>query len=425
MRGHGIVGRGAPGTRPGAGRKRATLRVVGAAIFVVAGSPTEQQGPVASLLSTAGWAGAGARVVGQSWVVTPAGVMSPAEARRRGSDPGLHSPDRTSLRRVAPGLLKTAVKDLRQWRRRGRFRIDPGGPWAETDVVFVWQRHELFQRAGLRLASHLGVPSVLFVPATVVWEAEHWGIKRPGWERWLEAHGEAPALRAADVVACGTPEVAEQARRLGVSEARLLITSTGVDLEVFDQWSDPERLRGQLGLRDRFVVGWSGSFRRFHALEQAVEAVAHLDGATLLLVGDGPERARIEQLARNRQVPIVCTGTVPQSELPAYLRAMDAALVLAPEGVPFHYSPLKLAEYLAAAVPVVAPAVGQLSGRLTDGVDALLVPPHDTPALVAALQRLQRDADERARIGRAGHQVASATWSWDQQVRRVLAALPR
>jgi glycosyltransferase involved in cell wall biosynthesis len=399
--------------------------VVGGAIFVVAGSPTEQQGPVASLLSTAGWAGAGARVVGQSWVVTPAGVMTPAEARRRGSDPGLHSPDGTPLRRVAPALVKTAVKDLRQWRRQDRFRIDPRGPWTDTDVAFVWQRHELFQRAGLRLAQDLGVPSVLFVPATVVWEAEQWGTRRPGWGRWLEAHGEAPALRSADVVACGTPEVAEQARRLGATDERLLITSSGVDLELFEEPSDPEPLRAQLGIAGRFVVGWVGSFRRFHALEQAVEAVADLDGATLLLVGDGPERSRIERLARDRRVPVVCSGTVPQSDLPAYLRAMDAALVLAPEGGPFHYSPLKLAEYLAAAVPVVAPAVGQLTGRLTDGVDALLVPPHDAGALAVALRRLQDDPGERARIGRAGRQLASEAWSWDHQVRRVLDALPR
>ena len=105
---------------------------------------------------------------------------------------------------------------------------------------------------------------------------------------------------------------------------------------------------------------------------------------------------------------------------------MDAASGAGARGGPFHYSPLKLAEYLAAAVPVVAPAVGQLSERLTDGVDAVLVPPHDTPALVAALQT-PADGRRRARPHRTSRTpaLASATWSWDQQVRRVLAALPR
>ena len=62
------------------------------AIFVVAGSPTGQQGPVASLLSTAGWASGAAEVLGRSWVVTPVGVMSAAEARDRGVRPGPAEP---------------------------------------------------------------------------------------------------------------------------------------------------------------------------------------------------------------------------------------------------------------------------------------------------------------------------------------------
>ena len=111
-------------------------------------------------------------------------------------------------------------------------------------------------------------------------------------------------------------------------------------------------LRHRLGLDGRFVVGWVGSFRRFHAIEQAIDAMVGIDGATLLLVGDGPERPRIETLARAQNVTAVFTGTVPHDELPLHLAAMDAALVVAGPDAPFHYSPLKLAEYLAAGLPV-------------------------------------------------------------------------
>ena len=50
-------------------------------------------------------------------------------------------------------------------------------------------------------------------------------------------------------------------------------------------------LRRRLGLEGRFAVGWVGSFRPFHALEQVVEATSTVSGATLLVVGDGPGRA--------------------------------------------------------------------------------------------------------------------------------------
>jgi glycosyltransferase involved in cell wall biosynthesis len=95
-------------------------------------------------------------------------------------------------------------------------------------------------------------------------------------------------------------------------------------------------------------------------------------------------------------------------------------VVLAPRNEPFHYSPLKLAEYLAAGLPVVAPGVGQVAQRLTDGVDAVVVPPHDVAAMGAALWRLRDDPEERARLGKAARAAAEAEWSWDNQVRRVL-----
>jgi glycosyltransferase involved in cell wall biosynthesis len=378
---------------------------------------------VASLLSTAGWAAAAERLLGRSWVVTPSGVLTPAEARRRGSDPALRSSTRGGVRRRLPAVTKTAAKDALSWRLSRRFDINASGCWSGANVTFVWQRHEMFHTAGLRLARRLSVPSVLFVPATKVWEGVQWGTNRPGWGRWLERRAERPSLVGADLIACGSEVVADQVRRIGVPEERVLLTPTGVDLDAFADTPDPVPLRRRLGLDSRFVVGWVGSFRRFHAVEHAVEAAADVAGSSLLLVGDGPERGRIERLARDLRVPATFTGTVPHDELPAYLAAMDVAVVLAPRGEPFHYSPLKLAEYMAAGLPVVAPASGQLAQRLTDGVDGVVVPPHDTAALGAALRRLRDDPEERVRLGKAAHAAAEAEWSWDHQVARVLDAL--
>jgi len=378
---------------------------------------------VAALLSTAGWAAAAERVLGRSWVVIPGEVLAPSEARQRGSDPALRSPSRPGFRRRLPTVAKTAAKDMLHWRLSRRFAIDPNGPWSGANVTFVWQRHDLFHTAGLVLARRLRAPSVLFVPAAKVWEARQWGTTRPGWGRWLERRAEWPALQGADLIACGSETVVEQVLRIGVPEKRVLLTPTGVDLDLFAEPPDPTRLRRRLGVEDRFVVGWVGSFRRFHALEQAVEAVATVPDAALLLVGDGPERGRIERFAREMGVLVTFTGTVPHHELPAYLAAMDAAVILAPRRQPFHYSPLKVAEYLAAGLPVVAPAAGQLAARLTDGVDAVVVPPHDVAALAAALQRLHNDPEERARLGKAARAAAEDRWSWDDQVGRVTEAL--
>ncbi len=300
------------------------------------------------------------------------------------------------------------------------FHVDPNGPWAASEVEFVWQRHELFQTAGLDLAKALKRPSVLFAPSTKVWESNRWGTARPGWGWLVERWGERPMLSAADVVACGSTEVAEHAVRLGVHEERIVITPSGVDLDIFPvEHVEREGMRAELGLTGRFVVGWVGSFRPFHSLDQAVRAVAGLEGVSLLLVGDGPERRAIEDLAQHLGVHLVCTGTMPHGRLPALLAAMDVGLVLAPSDGAFHYSPLKLGEYMAAGLPAIAPAVETVSSRVTSGDEALLVQPNDLPALRAAIERLRADPELAEQLSRRAREVAVARWSWDEQVRRV------
>jgi glycosyltransferase involved in cell wall biosynthesis len=202
-----------------------------------------------------------------------------------------------------------------------------------------------------------------------------------------------------------------------------VVTPTGVDLDLFGAPQRPSPARRALGLDDAFVVGWTGSFRPFHALEQAISAVSKVEGAALLLVGDGPERPRIEELARRAGVRAVFTGTVDHAALPDHLWAMDVAVVLAPPDDPFHYSPLKLAEYLAAGLPVVAPAAGELPHQLADGTDAVLVPPGDVAAMAAALTRLRDDAGARERLAAAARVTAEERFSWDARVRTVLNAL--
>lgn len=170
--------------------------------------------------------------------------------------------------------------------------------------------------------------------------------------------------------------MAAEARRLGVDPARILITPTGVEVEPVPDRSHGEAVRHDLGLGSGFVLGWVGSFRPFHAVHRLVEAVAGLDGVTLLLVGDGPERPRVQERARE----LGARGLHRpggHADLPRYLAAMDAAAV-APEHGAFHYSPLKLAEYLVAALPVVAPDVDTVASRLIHDHTLLVAPDDDT-----------------------------------------------
>jgi glycosyltransferase involved in cell wall biosynthesis len=349
-------------------------------------------------------------------------VLDAEEVRRRATT-SVGGGLRAGWHRAVPTVAKTFAKDVREARRARRFQIDPRGPWtsAERRIEFVWQRHELFHTAGLDLATSLAVPSVLFVPALVVWQAEQWGVRRPGWGSMLERQGELPALRRATLVACGTDLVAEQVARRGVDETRLLVTPTGVDADVFGVAHDREAVRRDLGV-DGFVVAWSGSFRPFHSLDHLIEAAANVDGLTLLLIGDGPERPRIEALARERRVPTRSTGLVPHAKIPRLLAAADVGVVLARSAQSFHYSPLKVVEYLASGIPVVAPEVAELRERVVAGINGAVYAPGDAADLARVLRALAAEPGEVARLAASAHATRD-DWTWDHQIRRVRSTL--
>jgi glycosyltransferase involved in cell wall biosynthesis len=268
---------------------------------------------------------------------------------------------------------------------------------------------------------------VSYVHAPQVWEAARWGVARPGWGTWLERAGELPQLRDSDVVACVSDEVATELIRLGVRRERVLVSPMAVDAHRFTPAADGARVRASLGLGDAFVVGWVGSFRGFHGIDAVIDAFAVLHGkvpaARLLLGGGG---ARVDD-ARDRawrlgiSDSVVMPGGIPNTDMPAFLRAMDVAVVSARPAESFHYSPIKLREYLACGVASVAPRLGEIPRTVSDGEHALLYEPGDAAGLAAALVRLEGDPLLREQLGRRGRELAISTSTWDVRLADLLA----
>ncbi|MGH8874312.1 MAG: glycosyltransferase family 4 protein, partial [Acidimicrobiia bacterium] len=180
-----------------------------------------------------------------------------------------------------------------------------------------------------------------------------------------------------------------------------------------------------------FTVGFVGTLKPWHGIETLIEAVAILASADrsyrLLIVGDGPQRAKLEELAQERGLAdLTCfTGSVKPRRVPYHLSRMEAAVAPYPDLPGFYFSPLKLFEYLAAGLPVVASRVGQMAELISDGKTGLLCPPGDPPALAEAVALLRRRPDLRARLGRAGRALVERSHTWDQVVDRVLRLVER
>jgi glycosyltransferase involved in cell wall biosynthesis len=139
---------------------------------------------------------------------------------------------------------------------------------------------------------------------------------------------------------------------------------------------------------------FAGRLTRQKALGTAIDAVAQVEGARLVVVGDGPDRAELERRANGR---VEFKGVLPREQvLDELARATAAVLSSDWENLPH-----AAVEALALGVPVVATAVGGVPEVVRDGENGLLVPPGNPAALADALRRVADDRELRDRLAAA------------------------
>lgn len=146
---------------------------------------------------------------------------------------------------------------------------------------------------------------------------------------------------------------------------------------------------------------------------------ARAAGLPLTIAGDGPERAALEARAAGHDCRF--EGFVPRERLDALYRETSAAVLAARRGEGL---PNVLLEAMAYARPVVATPCAGTRDLLVDGVNGLVIPPDDAPALTAALHRIARDPLLAARLGAEARRTAES-FAWDKVRPQLEAALTR
>ena len=297
-------------------------------------------------------------------------------------------------------------------------------PWLRDfapDVVY--ERYALNGTAGLTLAHELRIPHLLEVNAPLVDEEEaHRGLTSAESARTLER----AILRRVDRIVAVSGELERWLVELGVDEERITVVANAVDPRRFHVTPEERAdVRRRLEVNGTPIVAFVGTLKPWHDPTILVRALGLLrargDSPRLLIVGDGPERATVEQLAQQDRIEsmLTFTGSVSHDEVPGYLAAADVAVATYHPETGRYFSPLKLFEYQAAGLPVVAAELGDIPHCVRAGKTGLLYPPGDAEALADALATLIADRERAAALGRNGREHVLRHHTWTANARAV------
>lgn len=305
--------------------------------------------------------------------------------------------------------------------RSERLSKDPGEAADQLERLILSERPDAvierysLQSAAARVATRrCGIPLTLEVNAPLAQEATRYrGLDDPFAEQ-----REHETLRAAD--------------RIHVVSSALLGYVRSVAPDVQSAWipnganvsplraAPPAALPMMAG---RIVVGFVGSMKPGHGVEQLLEAFARIHRsnpqAALVLVGAGPVQDDVIERANRADLRghVLCTGHVPHADVPSLLGRFDIAVAPYLPVADFYFHPLKVVEYLAAGKPVIYSDQGDL--RALVGPGGLGYVPGSVAQLTDGLARLLDDEAWRGRLARSAA-VRGALLDWTVIAERVV-----
>ncbi len=289
---------------------------------------------------------------------------------------------------------------------------------ADGPFDLVYERYALFSFAGMRYAHGQRIAGALEVNAPLVAEQT---AHRELHDRSSAVRITEDVYRSAPTVVAVSDKVRDHVIEMVGRREHLHVVPNGVDVDRFAPQQPAESSSPQ-----PFTIGFVGSLKPWHGVHHLLDAfrlvVNLIPDARLVIVGDGPEREHLHEQteALGLADAVDFTGSVAHEHVPSLMSGMHAAAAPYVSGEACYFSPLKIFEYMAGGVPVVAGRAGQIADIVENGVTGLLIPPGNVAALTGALLTLQGDPRLAYRIARNARERVVSEHTWEAVGRRVL-----
>lgn len=233
---------------------------------------------------------------------------------------------------------------------------------------------------------------------------------------------EKKAVNASDAVITIGLDLQQHVKKLNPNVPEVLIENLAVDGS--DGGRDPQGVNGcraRLGLQNRLVIVYTGTFERYQGIELLIEGAKivreQLPQAVFVLVGGNPQQVeRCRSMVREQGLDssILLIGTVPIEEVHNYVEIADILVSPRTEGTSV---PLKIYSYLHAGKPIIA--TNLLAHTLVLNEDTAILVEPTNEALADGVLRLARNPELMDRLGRQAKKLAEEKYSNAQYLDRL------
>ncbi|MPW38608.1 glycosyltransferase [Thermococcus sp. 101 C5] len=190
----------------------------------------------------------------------------------------------------------------------------------------------------------------------------------------------------------------------------------GVDTKLFKRTKTD--LKQKLGLEDYFVLGYVGVLREWVDLTPVYQAIKDLENVKILIVGEEGGLEKNKKLVKEYGIEdkVIFAGTVPYTEVPQYISAMDVCLIpFKPNAISQNAVPLKLFEYMACEKPVIST---ELSGVKAVAGDRVIYASNKEEYREKILE-LYKDEELRTKLGKEGRKFIKENYDWVKIVKKM------
>ena len=241
---------------------------------------------------------------------------------------------------------------------------------------------------------------------------------------WLEHR----MYRAADHIVTVGEGYKRQLLDRDVPESKITVVPNGVDLSRGPVKGNSEEIRRQLDSEGKFVCAYVGTVGMAHGLDVVIEAAEKLrscgrDDIKFWIVGDGAERATLEEKARRSGLAnVVFTGLVSKDRVAEIIASADTSLVhLRGTALFGTVIPSKIFEIMDARIPIIMGVRGDARDIVVNNNAGVEMTPDDPDSLIACLDKVAADSNAY----RHGREFIAKFYNRDDLANRMLEVLLR